>query len=193
MEFLNEIADVIKQVILNPMEFFEKHKTKDWTELIKITAVLTIIPAIATGIGLSALSSFIPTSTLGNLNKFIGSVGIIAIPIIYILFLIINIAGIFIGAALLHIGVYLMGGREIMKTAMAQVYSSIPNYLLSWIPFVGFIVSIWSSILLIIGISKQHKLSYGKTILALIISTIITLVIVILPISLLILALGIVT
>ncbi|MCW1296361.1 MAG: YIP1 family protein [Candidatus Parvarchaeota archaeon] len=193
MEFLNEIADVIKQVILNPMEFFEKHKTKDWTELIKITAVLTIIPAIATGIGLSALSSFIPTSTLGNLNKFIGSVGIITIPIIYILFLIINIAGIFIGAALLHIGVYLMGGREIMKTAMAQVYSSIPNYLLSWIPFVGFIVSIWSSILLIIGISKQHKLSYGKTILALIISTIITLVIVILPISLLILALGIVT
>lgn len=190
MKYLNEVAEIIKQVILDPMNFFEKHKTTDWMELIKITAILTIIPAITTGIGLSALSTFLPESMLGNFSNLLGSLSIAAIPLIYLIYLIINIIGIFVGAAILHIGIYLLGGRDIIKTAMAQVYASIPNYLLSWIPIVGFVVSIWSAILLMIGLSKQHKMSYGKAVLATIISTIIVLVIVIIPVSIIIFSLG---
>jgi hypothetical protein len=190
MEYLNEVAEIIKQVILDPMNFFEKHKTTDWMELIKITAILTIIPAITTGIGISALSTLLPKSMLGNFSNILTSLGIAAIPLIYLIYLIINIIGIFVGAAILHIGIYLLGGRDIIKTAMVQVYASIPNYLLSWIPIIGFVVSIWSAILLIIGISKQHKMSYGKAVLATIISTIIVLAIVIIPVSIIIFSLG---
>ena len=193
MKYLNELTEIIKQVILDPMNFFEKHKTTDWMELIKITVILTIIPAITTGVGISAISTILPSSMLGNFANLLSSISIAAIPLIYLIYLIINIVGIFIGAAILHIGIYLLGGRDIMKTAMAQVYASIPSYLFSWIPIVGFVVSIWSAILLIIGISKQHKMSYGKAILAMLISTIIVLAIIIIPFSIIIFSIGALT
>ena len=73
---------------------------------------------------------------------------------------------IFVVAGLLHVWIFIFGGRAVFeKTFQLLVYSSTPNYLLGWIPFLSFLVQIYSIVLLVIGTQKLHKLSLARSIL----------------------------
>lgn len=154
-----DIIEKIKNVLTNPTKFFAKQKTKSWGELV-IYSLLSLISSIITtilvvGLGLQTLG----TDTMFNLGW--------TMPIFT---LIMTLVSVFVGSAILHIGVYILGGRGLLKTAAANIYSSTPSYLLGWIPFVSIVAVVWSFVLLIVGIAKQHKMSYLRALGALILS-----------------------
>lgn len=89
--------------------------------------------------------------------------------------LIIGIIRAFIVGLILHIGVYIVGGRKgITQTMKAYMYGLSPSLLFGWIPIlllgripiVVIISAIWSVILSILGIHRLHGITIGRAILA---------------------------
>ena len=75
-----------------------------------------------------------------------------------------NLGLIFLWAGITHVWILIFGGKEkYTKTFNMYVYSSTPQYLFNWIPFVSFFAWIYSLILLIIGTSAIHKFSKLKS------------------------------
>ncbi|MFA4935401.1 MAG: YIP1 family protein [Candidatus Methanoperedens sp.] len=113
-----------------------------------------------------------------NLGMMMGvGAGISGAVLFFILFMILAIIGSFISGAIVHIGVYIMGGEKgIVQTIKAVMYGSTPGLLLGWIPIIGFIAAIWSLILEILGIRQLHELTTGRAIVAVLIPFIIMVV-----------------
>jgi hypothetical protein len=172
---LKNIIQNIRKLLTDPIKFFEKYRAKEWIELIEVIAVMEVIPAIV----ITALINISMPLLLRLSSKFLwlAELGIFSLPIVYIFLFVTAIFCFLLGSFILHIGVYLTGKGEIIKTATVNVYASIPSLLLFWIPGINILASIWSYVLLIVGISKQHKISYIQTILALIYSMIVSIVI----------------
>jgi hypothetical protein len=114
----------------------------------------------------------------GNLGMMMGvGAGIGAAVVFFVMFMILAIAGAFIGGAILHIFVYIAGGRKgIVQTIKAGMYGSTPSLLLGWIPLVSIIAAIWSLIVEIIGIRQLHELTTGRAVLAVFIPIIIAII-----------------
>lgn len=72
----------------------------------------------------------------------------------------------FVVSGLLHVWIYIFGGRaEFAKTYQLFAYSSTPNYLLGWIPYLSFLAQIYTIVLFVIGTQKLHKVSLVRAIL----------------------------
>ena len=86
----------------------------------------------------------------------------------------------FVGVAIVHIFVLLLGGKgSYSDTYKALVYASTPSTLLGWIPLVGIVFGLYSLYLSIKGISKLHNISMMRAFLAVIGIILIILIIVI--------------
>lgn len=85
--------------------------------------------------------------------------------------------GTIIGSLWIHLWAYLFGARGIDKTIAIQFYANTPTYLLGWIPIVNIFASIWSIVLLGIGLMKVHKLTTGQAIGTILIAIIIPVII----------------
>lgn len=73
----------------------------------------------------------------------------------------------FIYSGLVHaIIVAFKGEGTYLGTYRVYAYSMVPFLLLNLIPFIGFLSIIYSFILMIIGVSKLHNISKGKSALA---------------------------
>ncbi len=80
-----------------------------------------------------------------------------------IAFYILMIAGAFIGGTILHIFVYIIGGRKgVSQTIKAVMYGSTPGLLLGWIPILGIFAWIWALILQIRGLRVLQGLTTGR-------------------------------
>ncbi len=167
------IFKMIKDVLIRPSYFFERiEKQKGISKAFFYFAIIylfyTIIHLISgffflkyysgilTNIWGSVLPSLLPQPQMTFFTLF--------------LFPLLNyIAGllmIFVAAGLLHVWIYIFGGRAVFeKTFQLLVYSSTPMYLLGWIPFLSFLAQIYSIVLLVIGTQKLHKLSLARSIL----------------------------
>ena len=155
----SEFFDELKGLLVQPVAAFQGLKEKPIVAALGFFAVILLI--------FSVLSSIV------DLN-FTNPVGlVIGIIVGYIFLFVIT----FIGAAILHLFVYLVGGRAgIEQTIKAVLYAFTPYGLIGWIPFVGLLGMLWSFVLTILGIRELHDLSTGKAALAVILPFIIFLV-----------------
>jgi hypothetical protein len=95
------------------------------------------------------------------------------------------VIGLFIGAGILHLLVMLIigsGNSGFEATLRVGAYSSVVN-LVSWIPFIGWIASLYGIYLAIVGIREVHATTTGKAALVVLIPAAIVLLLVFLVIG----------
>ena len=63
------------------------------------------------------------------------------------------------------------------QTFKVAIYSSIPGFVLGWIPFIGLIGGIWGIGLAIIGLTELQNMSMGRSVLAVLLPIIIMIVV----------------
>lgn len=115
-------------------------------------------------------------------NAFAAATSLPAMGIYSIVFFFIaGLIGIFISGIILHIFVYIVGGRRgLDQTLKTVLYASTPELLLGWIPIIGIFVGIWSLILEILGIRELHEISTGRAILAVLLPIVVIVILVVL-------------
>ncbi|MDX8551768.1 YIP1 family protein [Methanospirillum sp. J.3.6.1-F.2.7.3] len=143
--------DIIKGFLLKPKESFSYVKDTTWNE-----NFIFIIPLVFVYSTLSGLIKF-------NFVNFIIVFFIIVGPIAVLI-------GIIINSLIIHAGVMIFGKNSNMglnRTYASGIYSCIPLLLLGWIPGIGEIVgTLWSLLLLIIGLMVMHHLSIARAFLS---------------------------
>jgi hypothetical protein len=158
----SDFIDKMKGFLFSPVETFQASRSEELGEAVRyyviLLAVYSILSGILIGIGLSALSS-IPG--IGGAVVPVGGLFLIIITFIA------GLIGIFIAGIILHIFVYLVGGRNgLEQTLKAVMYASTPSLLLGWIPLIGIIAGIWAIVLEVLGIRELHNISTGRAVLA---------------------------
>jgi hypothetical protein len=178
-----DFFEKVKGFLLEPSKTFDAIKGENLSGAIKYYAAIAAIYSALFAVLLAFMLTFVGTlfgSMMGgqNLGMLMGAgAGVVAI-IFFVLFMIFSIIGAFVGGAILHIFVYIVGGRKgIAQTIKAVMYGSTPGLLLGWIPIIGFIAAIWSLVVEIIGIRQLHELTTGKAVLAVLIPFIIVFII----------------
>ncbi|HEY9205323.1 MAG TPA: TIR domain-containing protein [Candidatus Methanoperedens sp.] len=163
MPLITDFFEKVKGFLLEPSKTFDATKGENLKEAIKYYAVIAAIYSAILAILLALEGTSFGSPLMGLIGPGAGVAGAI---IFFVLFMILAIIGAFIGGAVLHIFVYIVGGRNgIAQTIKVVLYGSTP-LLLGWIPIISFIFAIWSLILGILGIRQLHELTTGKAILA---------------------------
>ncbi len=167
-------GEKIKGFLISPVETFQKVKDEDLGPVLKYYVILVVIFSILNAIIMGTMSSAI-TSMMPMKMPLMGAAGGgLAAVTMFIGFLILLIVGLFIGAAIIHIFVILLGGKKgYTQTTKALAYGMTPQLLLGWIPFIGIIAGIWALIVEILGIRELQEMSTGKAVLAVILPGII--------------------
>lgn len=167
-------GEKIKGFLLSPTETFQKVKEEDLGPLMRYFVILTLIFSILMAVIMVGLTSAMLSLLPVKLPFMAGAVGGLTAVVTFITLLISLLIGLFIGAAIVHIFVYLLGGKKgYTQTVKAMGYGMTPSLLLGWIPFIGIIVSIWALIVEIIGVRELQEMSTGKAVLAVILPGII--------------------
>ncbi|MBW2996475.1 YIP1 family protein [Candidatus Woesearchaeota archaeon] len=134
----------IKTVIIRPKDFFDAIQSE--TDIKTCIIFFLIIELIALPLNIVAIS------LTGPLNI-----------IIYILSFIIGIVAFFIMLWIYNLIISWLGGKQgIIRTFQAIIYGLTPVILLSWLPFVNIIATLYSVYLTIIGISKLQQITIKK-------------------------------
>ena len=168
-------GEKVKGFLLSPVETFQKVKDEDLGPLMKYFVILTLIFSILMAVIMIGLSSAMLSLLPVKLPFMAGAAaGGLTAVVTFITLLISLLIGLFIIAAIVHIFVYLLGGKKgYTQTVKAMGYGMTPSLLLGWIPFIGIIVSIWALIVEIIGVRELQEMSTGKAALAVILPGII--------------------
>lgn len=171
-----DFVERVKGFLLNPVESFNKYKTEEFGEAFKYYLVLAVIGSILTAL-VSALGM---GSYMGAVPGFGGAgLGIAMIAGFFIFMLIMWIIGLFIGSAIVHIFVIILGGKQgFIKTVMAMIYSSTPSMLLSWIPVIGILAGLWALVLEVLALREIQEMSTARAILAIILPVIVIVILV---------------
>ena len=177
-------VEKIKGFLVSPVETFRKVKDEDMGPGIKYFIILALIFSILFAVIFTLLGAMVGSMFGGAfLGGMIGgTMGIVMfIPLFFGL-----LVSLFIGSAILHLFVYLVGGRKgYTQTLKAYAYGSTPMLLLGWILPISFVFSIWSLIVEILGIRELHEISTGRAVLAVILLIIVLAIIIAIPIVLL--------
>ncbi len=174
-----DFIEKVKGFLLEPSKTFDALKEEPLEEAVKYYAVIAAVYSAFLALLLAFASNLVGNMMgFGNMGMMMGAGAGIGVAIIFfVVFIIIAIAGAFIGGALLHIFVYIVGGRRgIVQTIKAGMYGSTPSLLFGWIPVVNFIAIIWSLVTEVIGIRQLHELTTGKAILAVILPIILAII-----------------
>ena len=154
-----------KEVIQSPSDFYRRMSTTGgYADPLTFAAISFAISGI-----LSALLSFGIYGIFGMHGRgfsFLTLIGlVIATPIL-------GIIGLFIGAAIFYVIYKLLGGTGSYEgTVRFASYASAPA-VLSWVPLLGLIAGIYGLYLYIVGGSFVHKVSMGKSAIAVLLPTI---------------------
>ena len=179
-----DFIELVKGVLLSPTETFRKVRPADLGETLKyyliLVVIYTILSVIIILVAISSawavIAALLPA--LGLTAPAVAGLGIILIAIILIF---VHLLVLFIGAAWVHIWVWLLGGRKgYMMTLKALAYGDTPYLLLGWIPFIGIFGALWSFILWIIGVKELHEISSGRAAAAVILAALVILIFIIL-------------
>jgi len=113
--------------------------------------------------------------------------GMAGIPLPAAVFIVAGI-GVFAGSIVfgvwLHFWVAVLGGRKgIFMTAKAVVYGGTPEFLFGWIPVIGFLFTLWSLYLAVVGLNELQEISMARAILAVFIAVMLPLIMLILVAS----------
>ena len=111
----------------------------------------------------------LPWITLGGMIPRFGLLPAVFLPFFLVATILAFIIGLFVGGAILHLFVYLAGGRkEVEQTLKAVMYSSTPVFIFGWIPLVGVLALVYALILEILAVRELQEISTGRAILAVI-------------------------
>lgn len=181
--WVDAFIQTIKRALMLPEAFFsEVAGGTGWIRpLIFATIVYMIIFASAAayqagfqglamsfGIGSQIKNAFIPAMAL-SIPLYIMVVVlivIVAIPFGTVFLLLVQ-------SAICHVCLMIVGGasRDFMATFRTACYAASPQ-VLGLVPLIGGIVApIWQMVLLVIGLKVVHKTTYGKTLLAVFLPT----------------------
>ncbi|NYT08235.1 MAG: YIP1 family protein [Methanomicrobiales archaeon] len=178
-----DFIELVKGMLLSPVETFQKVRKADLGDALKYFMILVVINAVLSVIiSLVALSSMwaVYSSIFEGLGIAVPAAAGFGIVVIAILMIFVNLLVLFIAAAWLHLWVYILGGRKgYVETLKAIAYGNTPHLLIGWIPLIGFIGSIWSFVLYILGVRELHEVSTGRAALALILAVVVLLIIII--------------
>lgn len=170
MRYIKGYIETVKNFILHPKKQFSKKKKSKSIDLPYLFTGAIIFSI------LSALSSIV---LLDNVAASLGQPAYLLLTAGLISSLLFMFIQVIIWGLWVHLWAYLLGAdKGLRKTVNAVVYAFTPNYIIGWIPFVNIVASIWSWILMAMGLKRMQKLSDKKAIAAVAISIIIPLAIV---------------
>lgn len=164
-----DFVEKVQVFLMEPSKAFDAAKGENLNEAIKYYVVIAAIYSALSAVVFVLMSSTIGRM-MGGLNPGMlmgGGMVTGGAAVLFVSSLILWIVSAFIGGAILHIFVYIVGGRNgIEQTVKAVMYGSTPGLLLGWIPFIGVIAWIWSVVVEILGIRQLHEITTGKAVLA---------------------------
>ena len=174
-----DFFEKVKGFLLEPSKTFDAIKGENLSEAIKYYAIIAAVYSAIFALLMAFLGTLFGSIMGGrNLGMLMGAgAGAGGAIIFFVLFIISAIIGAFVGGAILHIFVYIVGGRKgIAQTIKVIMYASTPGLLLGWIPVLNIITTIWSILLNILGIRQVHELTTGKAVLAVLIPLILAVI-----------------
>lgn len=172
--------ELMKGFLLSPVETFKSVRETDLGDSLKYYLILLAMYAVLSAIvSLAMVTAVWPTSLIftqaGIPLPAVTGVGVIGIALIMI---IAQIVLVFIGAAWLHVFVWLLGGRRgYLQTLKAIIFGSTPSLLFGWIPFIGLLAGLWSLVLGIFGLQELQNMTTLKAVLAIFFSVMIVILI----------------
>ncbi|MBN2734378.1 MAG: YIP1 family protein [Methanomicrobiaceae archaeon] len=171
---INEIFQKFKDITLNPVETFRKSRDEElgtsFIYFLVVIAVYCILSGIVSMLFIGIFSSFMPGMSTGMIAGSSIMFGIISIITSFIF----SVIALIVGAVILHIFVYILGGRKgIEQTIKASIYSCTPLAILGWIPVVSLIAIVWSFILEALAVRELHEISTARAVIAVLIPLII--------------------
>ena len=158
---------------MDPADAFRQAKDDGPNAVLPYFALLLLLYAVISAVLLSVF--MIGTRPVPGLVS-----GGISGAIVFFSILIGGFVGALIFGAWLHLWVYIFGGRlGIWQTIKTVMYGSTPSLLFGWIPFIGFVFTLWSLVLGILGISEWQEISSLKATLAVALAVMIPLILII--------------
>ena len=165
----NNLINKIKQVLTDPINFFESLRKE--TGIKSAFVYLLILSLFSTFLGF-IVGQLFQNNYYDLLSKMFGfefpkpqfAAGMLILftAMGYCIGLIYS----FIMAGILHVWILIFGGKEnYSKTYQLYVYSRTPQFIIGWIPFIGYLTWIYDLVLLIIGTQKVHNISKVKAVL----------------------------
>jgi len=172
----------VKGFLADPADAFRKVRGGSWEAALRYFVVLLVVYAVFSAIIAAVMGSMSPVSS--------GAPAGIPVPAAVFLFTLIGgLIGALVFGAWLHLWVALFGGkRGIVQTIRAGLYGSTPQLLFGWIPFIGFLFTLWSLYLIIVGLQELQDISMARAILAVFIAVMVPLILLILVASYLFIA-----
>ncbi len=174
---------LMKGFLLSPVETFGDVRDTDLGDSLKYYLLLLVINAVLSAIVSLVIMSAIWMTFAGivaQLGLPLPAVAGVSVVLFAILMIFVQFVLVFIGAAWLHLFVYLFGGRKgYLQTLKSIIFGSTPAMLFGWIPFIGLFVGIWAFALEILGIRELQEMTTGKAALAVILAVLVILLIVI--------------
>ena len=167
-----DFIEKAKGFLIDPVNTFDASKNDTMEDAIKyyavIVAVFSLLSALLFATAMGSVGSMMGFGQLGTMMG-IGT-GLGGAAAIFILMFISGIIRVFVNSAIVHIGVYIVGGKNgIEQTIKAVIYGSTPGLLLGWVPIIGGLAGLWSLVLQVLGIRQLHDVTTGKAIIAVII------------------------
>ena len=170
---VQSFINAVRNVVTTPVGFFRDIRRQgDFLNPLIFAIICYEVSAI-----LGGLLSLVGVSGTKGFGSFL--VGIILAPIFAAI-------GLFIGAGILHLLVMLIVGSRnsgFEGTLRVSAYSSVTS-LVSWIPFVGWIASLYGIYLAIVGIREVHNTTTGRAALVVLIPAAVVIVLALIIISL---------
>jgi len=178
-----DYIELMKGFLISPVETFRKVRDTDLGDSLKYYLLLLAINAV-----LSAIVNLVIAGTVwmifSDLFKQAGlplpAVAGAGVIFIALMMIIVQFVLVFIGAAWLHLFVFVVVGRRgYLQTLKAITFGSTPAMLFGWIPLVGLLAGIWSLILAIFGLRELQDLTTIKAVLAVILALMVIVLIII--------------
>jgi len=173
--------ELMKGFLLTPVEAFRTVRDTDLGDSLKYYLILLAINAVLSAIVSLAMASAVQTTITSIFTQAgiplpaVTGAGVIGIALMMI---IVQFVLVFIGAAWLHVFVWLLGGRRgYLQTLKAIIFGSTPTMLFGWIPFIGFLAGLWSLVLGIFGLQELQNMTTLKAVLAIFFSVMIVILI----------------
>ena len=168
MAMINTMIQKAKDVLTDPMHFFDKIKEESG---VKKAFIYFAILAFFSTLLAYLVNLVMPAYSIGIIERLFGTTipaAAIQIPTVWttLMYYVLSLGLAFVVAGLLHLWILIFGGKaDYTKSYQLYVYAYTPTYVLGWIPFLGFFAGVYSLILLILGTEKMHDISRKKAIL----------------------------
>jgi hypothetical protein len=177
------LVDKVVGILFHPAETFRRLQDEPIGNAFVDYGTLLVIYAV-----ISSLVSWVGISLIPSLEPFGRGFGFFtaaSIPFLVIGTVVLFILGLLIGGAILHLFVYIVGGRKgVEQTLKAVMYGSTPVFVLGWIPILGFLAVLYAIVLEILAVSELHEISTGRAAVAVLLPFLILLILAILALSL---------